>query len=98
MKQKKKDKTEKEDEFNTITIPNDVYQANILYMSYNKVRRITYLFCLNVVNVTSRYKASMLIGAISVRDRQDILTLKTIAWSLEKIYNNQHSGLSYVVT
>src|SRR5947209_7165363 len=74
--------------FNTITIPNDVHQADVLYMPYDKVRCIMYLFCLNVVDVASRYKASMPIGAISVRDRQGILTSKTIARSLEKIYNN----------
>jgi len=74
--------------FNTITIPNDVHQADILYMPYDKVGRITYLFCLNVVDVASRYKASIPIGAISITNRQGILTSKTIARSLEKIYNN----------
>ncbi len=59
-----------------------------LFMPYDKVGRITYLFCLNVVDVASRYKASIPIGAISVKDRQGILTSKTIARSLEKIYNN----------
>ena len=79
--------------FNTITIPNDVHQADILYMPYDKVGHITYLFCLNVVDVASRYKVSMPIGAISVKDRQGILTLKTIDRSLEKIYNNPECPL-----
>jgi hypothetical protein len=74
--------------FNTITIPNDVHQADVLYMPYDKVGRVTYLFCLNVVDVASRYKVSIPIGAISVKDRQGILTSKTIARCLEKIYND----------
>src|SRR5579885_2755366 len=74
--------------FTSITTPNEVHQADVLYMPYDKVGRITYLFCLNVVDVASRYKASIPIGAYSVKDREGILTSKTIARSLEKIYNN----------
>ncbi|GES91553.1 hypothetical protein RCL_e13531_RclHR1_30000003 [Rhizophagus clarus] len=57
-------------------------------MPYDKVGRITYLFCLNVVDVASRYKASIPIGAYSVKDREGILTSKTIARALEKIYDD----------
>src|ERR1700743_3814102 len=75
--------------FNTITIPNDVHQADVLYMPYDKVGRITYLFCLNVVDVASRYKVSIPIGAISIIDRTGILTSHTIARALkEKCYDN----------
>src|SRR2546429_9591682 len=56
--------------FSTITIPNEVHQADVLYMPYDRVGQITYLFCLNIVDVASRYKASVPIGARSVRDRQ----------------------------
>src|SRR5581483_9892305 len=55
--------------------------------------RLDYLFCLNVLDVASRYKVSIPIGAISVKDRQGILTSKTIARSLEKIYNNPECPL-----
>ena len=79
--------------FNSITIPNELHQADILYMPYDKVGRVTYLFCLNVVDVVSRYKASMPIGAISIKDRQGILTSNTIARSLKKIYNNPECPL-----
>src|SRR5436305_6341292 len=79
--------------FNSITKPNEVHQADVLYMPYDKVGRVTYLFCLNVVDVASRYKASMPIGAISIKDRQGILTSNTIARSLEKIYNNPECPL-----
>src|SRR5438045_388857 len=74
--------------FSSITTPNKVHQADILYMPYDKVGRITYLFCLNIVDVASRYKASVPIGAYSVRDRQGILTSKTIALALEKVYDD----------
>jgi hypothetical protein len=55
-------------------------------MPYDKIGRVTYLFCLNVVDVASRYKASIPIGARSVKDRRGILTSSTIAKALEKIY------------
>ena len=74
--------------FSSITTPNEVHQADILYMPYDKVGRITYLFCLNIVDVASRYKASVPIGAYSVKDRLGILTSKTIALALEKVYDD----------
>src|SRR6266480_3878116 len=74
--------------FSSITTPNEVHQADILYMPYDKVGRITYLFCLNIVDVASRYKASIPIGAYSVKDRLGILTSKTIALALKKVYND----------
>ncbi|EXX60433.1 hypothetical protein RirG_179960 [Rhizophagus irregularis DAOM 197198w] len=74
--------------FCSITTPNKVHQADVFYMPYDKVGQITYLFCLNVVDVTSKYKVSIPIGTYSVKDRQGILTLKTIARALEKIYND----------
>ena len=55
--------------FSSITMPNEMHQADILYMPYDKVRRITYLFCLNIVDVASRYKVSIPIGTTSVKDR-----------------------------
>ena len=74
--------------FNTINIPNEVHQADILYMPYDKIGRITYLFCLNVVDVASRYKASIAIGAYSVKNKQGILTSSTIGKGFEEIYND----------
>ncbi len=79
--------------FSSITTPNEVHQADILYMPYDKVGQITYLFCLNIVNVASRYKVSIPIGAYSVKDRQGILTSKTIALALEKVYNDPECPL-----
>jgi hypothetical protein len=74
--------------FNSINIPNEVHQADILYMPYDKIGRITYLFCLNVVDVASRYKASIAIGAYSVKNRQGILTSSTIVKALKEIYDD----------
>ncbi|CAG8465884.1 2233_t:CDS:1, partial [Cetraspora pellucida] len=50
--------------FNTIQIPNECHQADILYMPYNKIEKITYMFCFNVVDIAFRYKASVLIRGI----------------------------------
>ena len=74
--------------FNNITIPNECHQADILYMPYDKIGRVTYLFCLNVVDVASRYKASIPIGATSVKNRGGILTSRTISKAFEHIYDD----------
>ena len=37
------------------------YQADILYMPYDTVDRKLYKYCLNIVDVASRYKASVLL-------------------------------------
>jgi hypothetical protein len=79
--------------FCSITTPNEVHQADVLYMPYDKIGRITYLFCLNIVDVASRYKVSVPIGAYSVRDRQGILTSKTIARALKEKYDDPDCSL-----
>ncbi|CAG8470159.1 15934_t:CDS:2 [Rhizophagus irregularis] len=56
--------------FSNITIPNECHRADILNMPYDKVGRVTYLFCLNIVDVASRYKASIPIGSTSVKNRE----------------------------
>jgi hypothetical protein len=84
--------------FCSITIPNKVHQADVLYMPYDKVGQVTYLFCLNVMDVASRYKASVPIGAYSVKDREGILTSATIARAIEKIYDNPECPLVWPET
>ncbi|PKY22959.1 hypothetical protein RhiirB3_437035 [Rhizophagus irregularis] len=79
--------------FSNITIPNECHQADILYMPYDKVGRVTYLFCLNIVDVASRYKASIPIGSTSVKNREGILTSRTISKAFEQIYDNPDSPL-----
>ncbi|CAB4410341.1 unnamed protein product [Rhizophagus irregularis] len=44
--------------FSSIQVPNEVHQADILYMPYDKVGHVTYLFCLNIVDIASSYKKS----------------------------------------
>ncbi|CAB5391845.1 unnamed protein product [Rhizophagus irregularis] len=70
--------------FSSIQVPNEVHQADILYMPYDKVGHVTYLFCLNIVDIASRYKESVPIGSTSVKDRQGILTSHTIAQAFKK--------------
>lgn len=84
--------------FSSITTPNKLHQADVVYMPYDKVNRITYLFCLNIVDVASRYKESIPIGAYSVKDRQGILTSKTIAQALKKVYNDPECPLVWPET
>ncbi|GBC05687.1 hypothetical protein RclHR1_06370014 [Rhizophagus clarus] len=79
--------------FCSVTTSNEVHQMDVLYMPYDKVGQITYLFCLNIVDVASRYKASIPIGAYSVKNRQGILTSATITQSLEKIYDDPECPL-----
>ncbi|CAG8722165.1 3199_t:CDS:2, partial [Rhizophagus irregularis] len=72
--------------FCSITTPNKVHQADVLYMPYDKVGRVTYLFCLNVVDVASRYKASVPIGAYSG-------LVKEFGYSFEYINNSNTDQL-----
>src|SRR4051812_2323774 len=48
--------------FSSITTPNKVHQADVLYTRHIKSGRTIYLFYLNLVDVASRYKASVPIG------------------------------------
>ena len=38
--------------------PNDIHQADILHLPHDKVKRKTYKYALNIVDVASRYKGS----------------------------------------
>jgi hypothetical protein len=67
-------------------------------MPYDKIGRITYLFCLNIVDVASRYKVSIPIGAYSVKDKQGILTSKTIARALKEKYDDPECPLVWPET
>jgi len=83
--------------FSSITTPNEVHQADVLYMPHDKIGRVTYLFCLNVVDVASRYKASVPIGTRKLIDqggnRQGILTSATIAKAFLEIYDDPECPL-----
>jgi hypothetical protein len=61
--------------FTSVLIPNEVYQADVLYMLYDKIGCVTYLFCLNVMDVVSRYKASVPIGSTSIKNWKRIFNI-----------------------
>ena len=64
--------------FNKITRPNMYHQADILYMPYDTVDRKLYKYCLNIVDVASRYKAS-----VPLEDRSSA----RVAKAFKKIYS-----------
>ena len=66
--------------FNTIIVPFEVLQADIVYMPYDKVEGITYMFCLTCVDVASRYKWAEPIGTYL-----DVLNMDDDEFSLEGI-------------
>ena len=39
-------------------VPNDIHQADILYLPHDKFKTKMYKYALNIVNVASRYKGS----------------------------------------
>ena len=44
--------------FSLYATPNDIHQADILYLPHDKFKKKTYKYALNIVDVASRYKAS----------------------------------------
>lgn len=48
-----------------------------------------------MVDVASRFKASVPIGSTSVKDKQGILTSHTIAKAFKEIYNDFSCGQNY---
>ena len=79
--------------FNTIIVPMEVIQANILYMPYDKVGSITYIFCLTCIDVASRYKWAVPIGTtldINNSSLEGILTSAVVAEAFEKLFTTTH--------
>ena len=70
--------------FNKITHPNEYHQADILYMPYDKVRGKLYKYCLKIVDVASRYKAS-----VPLIDRSSV----SVAKAFKQVYNSKNSPL-----
>ena len=85
--------------FSSVTTPNEMHQADVLYTRHVKSRRTIYLYYLNVKDVASRYEAIIPIGvalkgpAKSIKNMQGILTSFTIAKCLEKIYDDPKNPL-----
>ena len=68
--------------FNNITVPMEVIQADILYLPHDNVGDTTYMFCLTVIDIASRYK-----GAIPI----DSLSYNIVANAFEKLFNNPNN-------
>src|SRR5271170_2721232 len=87
--------------FNTIIVPMEVIQADILYMPYDKVGLITYMFCLTCVDVTSRYKcAEPIETTLDILNMDDpslegILISDIVSKVFEKIFNNPKCSLTW---
>src|ERR1700722_7542566 len=62
LRHKSRPKKIPQESFITLTAPNEVLKADVLYIRQVKSKRIIYLFCLNVIDVASRYKATVPIG------------------------------------
>ena len=71
----------------------EVIQADILYMPYDKVGSITYMFCLTCIDVASRYKWAVAIGTTLDIDNpslEGILTSVVVAEAFEKLFTSTH--------
>ena len=70
--------------FNKITRPNEYHQADILYMPHDVVKDRKYRYCLNIIDVASRYKAS-----VPLLDRSSA----SVAKAFKKEYSSKSSPL-----
>src|SRR5215469_4154014 len=70
--------------YNKITIPNLAHQADLLYLTHDKIGKYTYKYCLCICDVTSRFKV-----AYPLYDRSSYHIAKTF----EKIYNDKNVPL-----
>ena len=61
----------------TVNVPNEVHQADLLFLPHDKVRRKTYRYALTVVDIASRYKDA---EPLSSKDSGEV------AEALSKIY------------
>ena len=59
--------------------PNDIHQADILYLPHDRYEKKTYKYTLNIVDVASRYKSSHQLAT---------KTSKEVAQAFQWIYDN----------
>ena len=59
--------------------PNDIHQADILYLPHDKFKKKVYKYALNIVDVASRYKGSY---QLSTKNTKEVA--QTFQW----IYQN----------
>ena len=67
--------------------PNDIHQADILYLPHDMFKKKTYKYALNIVDVASRYKGSYQLATKNAEE---------IAQAFQRIYND--SQLTYPKT
>ena len=70
--------------FNRITRPNEYHQADILYMPWDNIDGKIYKYCLNIVDVASRFKAS-----VPLTDRSSV----SVAKAFKKVYRSKKCPL-----
>ena len=59
--------------------PNDIHQADILYLPHDKFKKKTYKYALNIVDVASRYKGSYQLTTKNTKE---------VAQAFQSIYEN----------
>ena len=71
--------------------PSDIHQADILYLPHDKLRKKTYKYALNIVDVASRYKGSYQLATKNSKEAaqafQWIYENTPLAYSKTLIYN-----------
>ena len=75
--------------FNSIQIPNECHQVDILYMPHDKIGKKVYKYCLCLVDVASRFKVVYPLCEINS---------SVVANALKQIYNFRNcplNGLNY---
>src|SRR2546430_9541820 len=76
--------------FNGITRLNEYHQADILYMPWDTVKGKVYKYCLNIVDVASRYKAS-----VPLIDRSSVSVAKAFKRSIAIGIHRLSGRMSY---
>ena len=59
--------------------PNDIHQADILYLPHDRYERKVYKYALNIVDVASRYKGSCQLATKNIKE---------VAQAFQWIYDN----------
>src|SRR5260364_361093 len=70
--------------FNSIQIPNECHQADILYMPYDQINNIIYKYCLCIVDVALQFK-----WAVPLANR----LVYSMAKAFKKVYSNSKCPL-----
>jgi len=72
--------------FNSIQIPNECHQADILYMPHDKIGKKVFKYCLCLVDVASRFKVAYPLTVINS---------SVVANALKQIYNSRKCPLNW---